>query len=244
MSEFEMRLHEHAARVEEYMAAPFDNEKEWLTMTKNNTRSAKMKISLIAIAAVFLLGTTAFAAGTMGGWFSYSDKEYAELPTEQEFIEDIGYAPVLIQEFENGYSYSGGYAENNEVSDGDTVIDRFKSAMFMYEKDGETIYFNQVKANSKLTIPGEVMAKADGADIYYYCYTNKVVPADYELSEEDKAAEESGELVFSYGSDKVETVIVESVQWVKDGVNYILMQTDGALSPDELCAMAKEAIAK
>lgn len=75
-------------------------------------------------------------------------------------------------------------------------------------------------------------------------YTNKLVPPDYKLTDEDKKAKENGELVFSYGSDKVEIIEVQSAVWTEDGVHYLLMQMDGKLSADELADMAAEAIEK
>ena len=66
----------------------------------------------------------------------------------------------------------------------------------------------------------------------------------YELSEEEKSAENSGKVIFSYGSDEVLEYTVQSVQWSENGVQFMLMQMNGKLSADELVAMAKEAISK
>ena len=65
---------------------------------------------------------------------------------------------------------------------------------------------------------GEVVANVDGVDVYYHSYTNKLVPPDYKMTDEDKKAEENGELVFSYGSSEVEIKEVQSVSWKKDGM--------------------------
>ena len=62
------------------------------------------------------------------------------------------------------------------------------------------------------------------------------------MAEENKRAEESGELVFSYGSSEVEIKQVQSVTWTKDGVQYQLLQIDGRLSPEELAGMAEEVL--
>ena len=69
-----------------------------------------------------------------------------------------------------------------------------------------------------------------------------VVPEDYALSAEEKAAEEKGDVIFSYGSDEVMEYTVQSVQWLDDGVQFMLMQMNGMLTADELVDMAKEAI--
>ena len=84
----------------------------------------------------------------------------------------------------------------------------------------------------------------DDVDVYYYSYTTKLVPSDYKITDEDKKAEENGELVFSYGSSEVEIKEVQSVSWKKDGMYYQLLQIDGNLTADELTEMASEVIKK
>ena len=64
------------------------------------------------------------------------------------------------------------------------------------------------------------------------------------MTDEDKKAEENGELVFSWGSAEVDIIEVQSVTWSENGTHYLLMQMDGKLSADELTDMAAEAIEK
>ena len=238
------------AESSEYPACPIQNERKSVTMKlnaiKSNTRSKK-KISVIAAVAVLALGTTVFAAsGIISNWYSSSsDPEYKSLPTAQQVKKDIGYDAVLISEFENGYAFKDGSIVNNNLADEDgNSVEKFKSVSFDYEKNGDTVIFSQDKFNSKIDMDGNVIKTADGADIYYYSYTNKIVPADYKMTDEDKKAEADGELVFTYGSSDVRISEVQSVTWVKDNIQYQLMQMDGALSQDELAEMAEEVISK
>ena len=76
----------------------------------------------------------------------------------------------------------------------------------------------------------------------YDSYVNKVVPVGYELTAEDIAARDSGELVFSYGAEYPEIVHVQSVFWEMDGIKYFMTQLDGALTEEELFTMAGELI--
>ena len=68
------------------------------------------------------------------------------------------------------------------------------------------------------------------------------MPANYQMTDEDKKNEASGKLIFSWGSDEVKITDVQFVSFKKDGVLYQLMQIDGKLSAAELSDMAKEVI--
>lgn len=213
---------------------------------KSNIMKSKKKVSIIAIAAILILGVTVFAAGGLVKmWFGSSSAipDYKSLPTEQRVKDDIGYETVLINEFKNGYTFKDGNIVNNKLADENgKLIEKFKSVSFRYEKDGDMLYFSQDKFNSEKNPSGEPILAADGIEIYYFAYKNKLVPPTYKLTEEDKKAEKNGELVFSYGSEKVKISKVQSVTWEKDGVFYELMQIDGKLSADELADTAKEII--
>lgn len=252
ITELEKRLYRHADAVKSGMAAPFgtgfgevlETSQEHKERTSTVMRSKRI-FSIIAIAAVFACLATAFAAGGLGGWFSGTEKVYDALPSEEQYIADVGYAPILIESFENGYTYKTGHVMNNEVYDnaGD-MTDTFKTAMFSYEKDEDEVIFSQDKLQSDIVPQGSVVTDVDGCKVYYHSYTNVAVPEDYELSEEEKAAEESGDVIFSYGSEEIVEYTVQSAQWFDDGVQFMLMQMNGKLSADELVAMAKEAISK
>ena len=116
--------------------------------------------------------------------------------------------------------------------------------MFRYGKGGDKVFFSQDKYNSIIEPSGGVIATIDGIDVYYFNYTNKLVPPGYKFTDEDKKAEANGELVFSYGSSKVEINEVQSVSWTVDDMHYELMQIDGKLSANELADMAAEVIMK
>ena len=209
---------------------------------------SKKKIHLIAIAAALALGITVFAAsGIVTNWFSSSSAkpEYKSLPSAEQVKSDIGYEAVLIDTFKNGYTFKSGSVVNNNLADekGNSV-EKFKSVSFEYENNGDRVFFSQDKFNAELGTEGEIISTVSGTDIYYFSYTNKIVPPDYKLTDNDKKAEENGDLVFSYGSSKVEICEVQSVTWKNDGVQYQLLQIDGKLSAHDLADMAEEIINK
>ena len=215
---------------------------------KGNKIMLKKKIFAITAAAVVALGSIGYAVGSaVTSWYSSSsaDAEYKTLPTAEQCVKDCGYEPLLIDEFENGYKFKdGSIVKNRMEDDAGSAIENFKSFDFRYAKNGDEVYFTQKKYTSQTDEPGSVTATADGTDIYYYSYKNKVVPPDYKLTKEDQEAEKNGELVFSYGSDKVEINVVSSVSWDVGDMHYTLMQIDGKLSEKELADMALEALKK
>ena len=204
------------------------------------------KYGIIAIAAVLLLGIGAFASsGIVASWYSSSSSlpDYKSLPTKEQCIKDIGYAPVLNEKFENGYTFKNGNKVDNALEDeGGNNIEKFKSVSFRYVKGKDTVYISAEKFVSSIEESGEIAETVNGTNIYYSSYMNKVVPPDYKLTDEDKAAEKNGELVFSYGSAKVEIIKVQSASFNLDGIHYNLLQLDGKLTDDELVSMAKEIV--
>lgn len=207
---------------------------------------SKKKYSFIAIAAAMVLGITVFAAnGVVTSWLSSSSAkpDYTSLPTEQQCIKDIGYSPVLVESFRNGYKFKeGSIVKNNLTDENNNSIEKFKSVSFTYEKDGDEVIFSQDKFDTRLDTNGNEIGVVNGVLIYYNSYTNKIVPPDYKMTDEDKKAEENGELVFTWGSDEVKISEVSDVQWIKDGIQYMLMQIDGKLSENELKDMAADLI--
>lgn len=207
----------------------------------------KKKIFAIAVAATFVLGSTVFAASRIiSHWNSSSSStpEYTNLPTVEQCIKDVGYEPCLIENFENGYTFDEGSVVKNSLKDDNNKnVEKFKSFTFEYEKNGDKVIFSQGRYTSEMKTSGEKVVSNDGIDIYYTEYTNKSVPANYKLTEEDKAAEANGEFVFSYGSDKVSISEVKGVSWSNGNMHYGLTQIDGSLSTDDFIQMAKEIMA-
>ena len=216
---------------------------------KQTTMRLKKKILPLLIAATLTIGVTAVAAtGKISMWTgsSASRADYTSLPTLEQVTKDIGYRPVLIDTFENGYCFKKGnnIIKNSFKDDNANVIEKFKSVSFDYQKNGDVVSFEQQKFNSKLIPSGDIIATVNGTNLYYVHYINKVVSDDYELTEQDKKDQASGKLVFSYddSASQIDVSQVQSVNWNKDDIQYDLLQIDGKLSAGELADMAKEVI--
>ena len=214
---------------------------------KENGYMSKRKLIIAAAAALTVICAAAYAAGGRAvSWFSSSSSkpDYRMLPTAEQCEKDVGFVPILVNSFENGYTFrDGSIVDNNLKDEGGSSVEKFKSFDFRYEKDGDVVYFDQGKYDSDLPENSDTLNIGicdDGVKFEWHSYKNKVVPADYQLTEEDKRAEANGELVFSYGGDEVKVQTVNMVSWEKDGVRGSLMQMNGKLSRDELSRMADE----
>ena len=207
---------------------------------------SKKKFGIIATAAAMILGITVFAAsGLISSWVSSSSSvpDYNTLPTIEQAEKDAGYAPVLIEKFDNGYVFANGSIVTNDlIDDGNSSVEQFKSFNFEYTKDGGTVILSQGKYTSEMPESGVLISSENGTDIYFTGYTNKIVPPGYKLTDEDKNAEKNGEIVFSYGSDKVIISEIKSVSWTVGDLHFNLMQIDGSLSDDNLIEMASVVI--
>ena len=112
-----------------------------------------------------------------------------------------------------------------------------------YEKDGDKVMLSaDTYADSHKDQGNSETSDYNGIAIAYISYANKVVPADYQQTEQDMKDEESGKYVFSYGADEVEISQVQGVEWEQDGIYYNLTAIDSPLDKQGLIDMAKEVI--
>jgi len=81
-----------------------------------------------------------------------------------------------------------------------------------------------------------------GIDLSYVSSTNKVVPEDYKMTEQDKNDEASGKYIFSYGSDKVEISEFKHLSWTQDGISYMFTAMDSNVTQEQLVKMAHQMI--
>ena len=114
------------------------------TERKQTTMRSKKKILPLLIAATLTIGVTAVAAtGKISMWTgsSASRADYTSLPTVEQVTKDIGYRPILIDTFENGYCFKkGNIIKNSFKDDNANVIEKFKSVSFDYQKNGDILF--------------------------------------------------------------------------------------------------------
>lgn len=205
------------------------------------------KVAAIAVAAMMLLGATAFAAVILlsgRGGHSYNIPTYYTVPSQQILTEDVGFGIKIMDRFTNGYCFKAGYiAENEDYGMDGSVVEQYKSLICTYTKDGEelSLHVDQALAGIQLQ-DAEKAGSYKGSDLLYYSYTNKLVPPDYKMTEQDKKDRQSGKFVFSWGSPEVKINEVQGLAWEQEGTNYELNGINTSITKEQLIQMAKEMI--
>ena len=245
------RLHAAVGCIDERYLALADITEEEITRMSTQTKGVSRRklvctaILAAVIAVLLTVGAYAAGSGSAGMWTSHDTRSYKRLPTAAQCVEDAGYIPVLVDSFKNGYAYAGGNVRVHQAYDaGMTLTEQTRGFSFKYEKDGDSVSFDQsVSFSDKVIMDGEPVATVGGMEIYYSRMLYKLVPDGYKLTERDIADRESGRVVFSYGDkdSAVEETVVTSAQWRKGDRYFILLQLDGALDEAELVDMACEA---
>lgn len=200
---------------------------------------------LIAAAIVTVLTVTAIAGGKMLmiSGHSYHGDDYYELPTASWAEGKIGAEPKLLEQFSNGYTFDHGSISENEITtEGNNKTQSYTDLNLSYRNADEEVRLS-LSGISLPVSPDDEIIEQDGQTFYYASYTHKVVPVDYQQTEEDKAAVARGELVFGYGAESVETYAFQDLCWERDGVRYSLYGHDLTLEQDDLVAMACELMA-
>ena len=208
-----------------------------------------LKSAAILAAILCLTTVTVFAATRVSEYISTSSSKptYTSFPTEKVLKKDLGFVPNSVERFSNSYTFHEAVIGNTTpVDENGKKMDDYKfiSYTYVFGKD------KKVNLTVNKQLPGETSdskaAKTDykGIALSYSSQKYRFVPPDYKLTEEDKKAQESGEIEFSYGSDAVENSIFQSVIWTDNGISYNLMAKDSNLQQADLTAMAKEIVDK
>ena len=210
-----------------------------------------IKKAAVVLAAVLLLTTTAYAADFMNikslattGGKEYLSEAYKDM---DKAMKKAGFEITAPESFENGYCFqtvrvgeTGAYDENNKE------LFTYKDLVVFYKSPaGATLsLFTHVDREelSQGRREPDMTRMVGEVQVEYRLDHYKFVPEDYELTPEDKAMLEQPGYYLSYGSDTVIEQDNHSLTWVKDGVNYHILDSGAKENPDTLFAMAEELI--
>lgn len=214
---------------------------------------------IVAFCAIFcLMCMTAMAAtGIVHGWHSHNiigsdTKVYVDVA--EKLLPQLEYTPKSVEEFTNGFTFelaslsvSQGTDENyNDIGKQYTGCNlNYINAETGEELNLYTDSIPQTAFPADYVDPAakNVITQTVGdITITYSEYQYKFVPPDYEISAEEQAAMDRGDLVMSYGSAEVEEKYLKAADWYSDGVHYNLFGWDLTLTADDMFTMAEEII--
>lgn len=211
-------------------------------MRKWNTRKI-----IVAAAAICVLGSiTAIAAGKVTQSVGYSsradDFTYDKLG---EIETKLGFATKAPESFSNGYHFTTGTPGTwQDMDDEGNVVEQGEDISLYYAKDGmpEIFVMVQKKAAYEEEPPYAQTFDHDGIKIGFREDHYRFVPPNYQISAEEQAMMDAGELSMSYGSDQVEDKISQMVSWKDNGIRYDMLIWDSTLTAEDLAQMAGEII--
>ncbi len=219
----------------------------------SDMRFKKRKLVLAAAAVMMIGSITCIAAGKMAGSMVGSShltevREYSGLADAEK---KTGLETGMPESFSNGYQFQ--YVNTGDGAavdaDGNPIPGTEYTDIFVsYEKDGNGILASVTPKLKGMEESSEGMPEAKevreigGVSVSYLETTMKVVPPDYELTEQDKKDMENPNFGISYGSDEVKVQEVHSMEWRTEDQAYSLVDITGTAGAEEMFSMAEEII--
>lgn len=222
------------------------------TMMKEESHMKKIKARkvIVAVAAMCLLvSVVSVAGGRIAGYTSSTNRSEA-IKSYDKIIKaapgKLGFTPAAVKEFGNGFAFDDGYLMDvDAIDDSANVVGTYPEMTLDYAKGGQSATLTVSKPiGEQAKVAADAVESSDGIDISYKVDHYKFVPENYQLTEEDQKRIDSGDLMVSYGADKVELKDISFMSWNQNGITYLLMSSgDSTVSQADLMQMAKELIA-
>ena len=210
----------------------------------------KKRIITFALAAALMLalGTAAYAMFGVRSVATHEMPEIGEYTSLSELTQvekTVGYPVTAPESFSTGYTFSLLTVRGEAVYDENNEIEReFYGVHVDYAKPGSPDRYLDLNPGLGADQPEpDELRTIDGVSVRLSLDHYKLVPEDYQKTEEDLAREADGHFYISYGSESVMEFDMASASFEIDGVEYMLTDmaaTEGTL--DELAQMAAELI--
>lgn len=211
------------------------------TSFKKGRRLTVLVASFVLLFSVTVLGSTILKGNT---WMSSSNHKYRTFPSQEKVLKDIGFSPKYSESLPGGFEYVGGGIGDSQLSDETgEILTETKSLDLGYRRENEKSTLNlsitQVEERFLDDKDNKLVGDLNGINLYYYQKDYKFVPANYELTEEDKKSQEDGILEISYGASEISNSNIQGISWYEDGLHYTLMGSDYNFTVEEMIDMAE-----
>ena len=210
-----------------------------------------IKKAAAVLAAVLILSTTAYAADFMNvkslvttGGKEYHSESYKDMG---KAMKQAGFEITAPESFKNGYSFRNvRVGETGAYDEHDKELFTYKDLVVYYKNPAGTTLslFTHIDREelSQGSREPDMTLMVGEVQVEYRLDHYKFVPVDYELTPEDEAMLKQPGYYLSYGSDTVIEQDNHSLSWVKDGMDYSILDSGAKETPDVLFAMAEELI--
>lgn len=221
------------------------DERKETSMMNFNTRKMGILIACICLFA----GLTVFAAGKIVSLQTGKDyKAYTQYEDYDKAMKKAGYHITAPKQLGDEYSFKEYSVVGTDAKDANNhTVTSFKELKVTYENAaGDQLVLNTLKASDyqeETVMKPDDICNINGISVSYTTYRMITVPDDYELTEEEKAMEETGKIWFTKGGfDKKEETEYAFVSWEKDGIRYNLMDEGMKVQKDSLFDMAENVL--
>lgn len=204
------------------------------------------KIVVVAAAVCVLGSITAVAASKMTQTISLSSHANEFTYSQLGKMENkLGIETKVPEAFSNGYRFDTGVpVERSGLDQDGNVMEKGEDLSLKYKKDGQAdmnLYVQNAGAYEEEGKADQVF-EHNGVTIAFNSDQYLFVPEDYQVSAEEQAKEDAGELFISYGTDEVEHHVIQSVNWKDNGNLYTMQSSDSSLTAEEMAQMVGEII--
>ena len=234
----------------------YDPEQAQTSSERIEHMKSKRLISFALVAALIVsLGIAAYAisgfAHSVGTHPMSGTGEYTSLSDLPEAEKLVGFPARLIERFRNGYSFKKLYVDGQAAFDEDlNVLTEYRILNAVYTGPGGAERY--ITLSPVMELPGgqeppEPTARrvVGGTELRLYLDRYKIVPEDYEKTEEDLAAEAAGHFYISFGEESghIREERFAFAEFTIDGVEYTIMDMNGSdAALEDLTQMASELI--
>ena len=207
-----------------------------------------MKKVCIAAAAIAVLTTTVCAAGEINISTLRSGMMSRRCSSVVQAEEKAGFRMDDLDCFTNGYAVDSIRVEEVQGLDEKDEVCLVYSEICMELKNaaGERLHLSAYQDREGLeasSVSADQVRQFGDITLEYRLHHYKFVPADYVQTEKDKLWLQQPGNFMSYGSEKgISERNVAFLNWEKEGICYLLMDSDGSEEAESLFSMAEELI--
>lgn len=217
---------------------------------KGKTMNMKklMKKGILAAAVMALLTTSVCAAGALNIQTLRSGMMSRRCSSVVQAEEKAGFQMDDLDCFTNGYAVDEIRVEEVQGLDEKDEVRLVYSEICMELKNaaGERLHLSAYQHREGLeasSVPADQVRQFENVALEYRLHHYKFVPADYVRTEKDKLWLQQPGNFMSYGSEKgISERNVAFLNWEKEGICYLLMDSDGSEAAQSLFSMAEELI--